>query len=234
MSFAAQGSDSGSLLLPGASPVDAGDDELEGAPSATAHPEWGSFGSWSVRGGERKALTEKAREICRLHVTGMKQVEIAEQVSCSVSTVGQWLRSEIGRREVERLRQSLEQGMAHPLAIIQKGAPQAAQFLVNVAAGEVPGVKDEVRLRASQDVLDRAGISRTPHEDAARFALIDSREQLAEIKRIGLESRRRIKADDEGVIDIEAYFDTTREQVIHVADSHDDGNSGAPDAEGRD
>jgi predicted transcriptional regulator len=232
MSFAVQELDE--QFLPAVdSPVGAGLDGLEGAPSATASPEWGSFGSWAARNGERKALTEKAREICRLYVTGLSQVAIAQQLGCSPSTVGQWLRCEIGKAEVERLRGVLVEKTAHPRAVLDRLTVEAAEWYRSVMQGEIP-VKDEIRLKVCQDIFDRSGISRNPHEDAARYALIDSREQLMEIKRIASESRKRIKPDEDGVIDIESLFDATREQVVHVTDSHDDGDSGAPDAAGGD
>jgi len=107
--------------------------------------------------GERKyaiqTMWDAHREILRLAVTGMKQVDIAEVLNVTPVMVSYTLNSPIAKREIENLRAARDLDAVDVAKRIQEIAPIALQTLEELLCQGT----EVVKFRTATDLLDRAG-----------------------------------------------------------------------------
>lgn len=107
--------------------------------------------------GERKyaiqTMWDMHREILRLAVTGMQQVDIASVLGVTPVMVSYTLNSPIAKRELANLRAARDLDAVDVAKRIQQIAPSALEVLEELLSEG----NDAIKLRAATDILDRAG-----------------------------------------------------------------------------
>lgn len=107
--------------------------------------------------GDRKyaiqTMWDTHREILRLAVTGMKQVDIASTLEITPVMVSYTLNSPIAKREMENLRSARDLDAVDVAKRIQEIAPIALQTLEDLLCQGTESTK----FRTATDLLDRAG-----------------------------------------------------------------------------
>jgi len=100
-------------------------------------------------------MWEIHHEIVRLAIMGMKSVDIAKHLSVSPAMVSYVLRSPIVDRQLKTLSMVRDLDAIDISKDIMDLAPRAVQVLDELLDNELPNIK----LKAAQDILDRAGYS---------------------------------------------------------------------------
>lgn len=98
-------------------------------------------------------MWEVHHEICRLTLIGMKQIDIANHLNVSPAMVSYVLRSPIVKNQLANMSASRNVEAMDIDAEIKALAPAAVKVMEELMDSELPNV----RLKAAQDVLDRAG-----------------------------------------------------------------------------
>ena len=107
-----------------------------------------------------KELKAKHREVIRLAASGMKYTEIAEELKLTPTAVSYIVRGELGQAHLEGIEERADIDAIDVRAEIARVAPRAVEFLrkiVEGSVGELEGISPKDRMKASQDMLDRAG-----------------------------------------------------------------------------
>lgn len=107
-------------------------------------------------GGRKYAIQtmwDTHREILRLAVTGMRQVDIADTLGITPVMVSYTLNSPIAKREIENLRAVRDLDAIDVAKRIQDIAPIALQTLEDLLCQGT----DVIKFRTATDLLDRAG-----------------------------------------------------------------------------
>lgn len=100
-----------------------------------------------------QTMWDAHREILRLAVTGMKQVDIAATLGVTPVMVSYTLNSPIAKREMENLRAARDLDAVDVAKRIQEVAPIALQTLETLLCEGNDGMK----FKTAVDLLDRAG-----------------------------------------------------------------------------
>lgn len=104
-----------------------------------------------------KQLNNRHHEILRLSLLGFSNKEIAEKLDCTPATVSIALNSGLGRVHSSILRSEADGVAVEVAKRIREIAPKAIAIVSEIMEdAEVPS---HTRLRAAQDLLDRAGFA---------------------------------------------------------------------------
>jgi len=100
-------------------------------------------------------MWEVHHEVVRLALIGMRQVDIAEHLGVSPVMVSYTLRSPIVREQLKNMSSARDIDAIDISAEIRALAPKAVEVLEELMDNDLPNIK----LKAAQDVLDRAGFA---------------------------------------------------------------------------
>ena len=103
---------------------------------------------------EVQHLWELHREVIRRLVLGQKPKAIAEDLRITPQTVSNIQNSAVAQKEIARLRAERDEEVRDVQEHIAEIAPKAVEVLEEMLQENVP---HNLRLKAAQDVLDRAG-----------------------------------------------------------------------------
>lgn len=111
----------------------------------------------SPRAYEPKTLNARHHEILRLSLLGYSNKEIAGRLDCTPATVSNVLNSGLGREHSALLRAEADYNALETAKRIREISPKAIELVERlITDDDTPAA---VRLRAAQDVLDRAGFA---------------------------------------------------------------------------
>lgn len=113
----------------------------------------------AIRAYEPKQLNSRHHEILRLNLLGMSNVDIAAQVGCTPATVSTVLNSRLGKTQATMFKECADADAIQVAKRIRELAPRAVALMNEIM--EDDSVSSAVRLRAAQDMLDRAGFAPT-------------------------------------------------------------------------
>lgn len=99
-------------------------------------------------------------EIVRLAIMGFKQIDIANQLNISERMVSYTMNSPIVKRQLDIMRAARDINAVDIARQIKELAPIAVKKMQELMESEV----DSVSLRASKDILDRAGFGAVKKE----------------------------------------------------------------------
>ena len=142
---------------------------------------------------EIQHMWEIHREVVRRLVLGQKPADIARDLKISKQTVSNIQNSTIARREIERLRRERDEETRSVHEHIKEIAPKAVEVLEELMT---PSAPMSVRLRAAQDVLDRAGYS--PIRKSIDFRATLTPEDVERIKQRGRQIKAMILGEEVG------------------------------------
>jgi predicted transcriptional regulator len=118
-------------------------------------------------------------EVVRLALIGMKQVDIADHLGISPVTVSYTLRSPIVRDQLNNMHAARDIDAIDISKEIKALAPTAVKVLEELLEHELPNIK----LKAAQDVLDRAGFAAVKTIQTANVHAHLTAEDIADIKK---------------------------------------------------
>jgi len=144
----------------------------------------------ALEGDSIQGLTTSARRILRLEAQGLKPKEIATHLSMSSHSIsiirrnplykialGQFMTQVDG--EVVRREATLGSSPENPaMAVVLREAERSAEAVVQIRDD---AEKDETRLRAAVDILDRAGVRPMKVTEEARTGVVLSDEQVTHL-----------------------------------------------------
>lgn len=153
-----------------------------------------------------KMLSDRYHQILRLHLLGYKNREIAVRLGIAESTVSIALNSNLGRCYSAMQRAELDGTAIEAAREIRNLAAKAVKLIEGVMESEEAPAS--VRLRAAQDILDRAGFSAPKQREIEASPVSLTTEELDELKRMAVE-----RAQESGLI-IEAEPVTMPTSVV--------------------
>lgn len=137
---------------------------------------------------EPKSLWDIHLEILRLAATGLNHVEIARLVGMTEDTIKRICLSKLGQERLIELRKVADCGAIDVTKRIQELAPRAIARVEEIMDNEK--AKEELRLKAALEILDRAGHSAVKTIRTEGVSVHLSSDQLAEISRRGRDLAR--------------------------------------------
>lgn len=142
---------------------------------------------------EPKSLNAQHHEILRLTLLGKSQVDIAAELGCTPQTVNIAVNSGLGRDQLSLLHAEADVNAVEIAQKIRETAPVALAAIQSII--ESPDVSAAVRLKASIDILDRAGHAPIKKVDVRKMSMELSADDLEGVKQLALQ-----KAMEAGVI----------------------------------
>jgi len=132
---------------------------------------------------ERKTFTvenvwDSHQEIMRLAVTGMKQVDIAEQLGVTEAMVSYTLNSPVVKRQLSIMRAARDVDAIDVAKRIQEIAPKALEVLEEL----LEEGNQAIKFRSATDILDRAGHAAVKTVRTQNLSVHLTREDLDEVK----------------------------------------------------
>lgn len=104
-----------------------------------------------------RGFNERHREIIRLKHKGLDTTDIAAILNLSDRSVKYCLATDMAKKELEDLAILSDSEAIDVNREIQVAAQEAVLYAKEVVNGTVEGISPTIRLKASQDMLDRAG-----------------------------------------------------------------------------
>lgn len=136
-----------------------------------------------------QALHPIHTEICRRLTVGDKAKDIAADLNCTTAMISYTKNSILGQMRMAELCSERDEETVDVLKEIQKHAEKAVNILGSVLDNEDDNAPLLLRVRVSQDILDRAGYGAVKHIEG-RFGHLHaylSPEQIEELKQRGVE-----------------------------------------------
>lgn len=127
-----------------------------------------------------KAIHPKTQEIVRRHFLGYTMKEISESVGVSVHIAKQVLNSSFGKSLAQSMQARANSKVIDVRSRLQEMLPDALSVVENTLKSD--DVRVAVRLKAAQDLLDRAGYGAVKQVDVRSTNLSVTPEQLEQIK----------------------------------------------------
>jgi predicted transcriptional regulator len=124
-------------------------------------------------------LWDVHHEVVRLALIGMKQVDIASHLGVSPVMVSYTLRSPIVRDQLNNMHSARDIDAIDISKEIKALAPVAVKVLEELLEHDLPNIK----LKAAQDVLDRAGFAAVKTIQTANIHAHLTKEDIDDIKR---------------------------------------------------
>ena len=138
------------------------------------------------------------REIARLAVTGMKHKEIADVLGVTPATVSNTLNSSSMREKLDSQRAARDASCEDVAARIKELSKIAVEIMNEMMFAD----KDDVKLRAAKDILDRAGYTPVQTIRTENMHAYFTADEIAEIKQRGRELGLVVKQQQQDVIDV--------------------------------
>ena len=123
-------------------------------------------------------MWEIHHEICRLNLIGMRPVDIARHLGVSPVMVSYTLRSPIVQQQMKNMSAARDVDAVDVAAEIKALAPHAVEILKELLDDPLPNIK----LKAVQDVLDRAGHAAVRTIKTENTHTFFTPQEIAEIK----------------------------------------------------
>jgi predicted transcriptional regulator len=153
--------------------------------------------------GERKyavqTMWDVHREVLRLAVTGMHQVDIAATLGVSPVMVSYTLSSPIAKREMENLRAARDLDAVDVAKRIQAIAPIALQTLEDLLCTG----NETMKFKVATDVLDRAGHAAVRTLRTESLSVHLTKDDIDEIKNRAKEIGLCVQDEEDSAIDVE-------------------------------
>lgn len=144
---------------------------------------------------ELQRLREIHHNVLRLVAVGVKQKDVAKALGVTEVMVSYTVNSTLGKQKLKILRQEADQSSLDMLAELQQLVPGAIALQEKVLFDE--NEKTSTRLRAAEDILDRAGPSKKQRTEHSHQLV--SSEEIAEARKLALQG-----AKDAGIlVDVE-------------------------------
>lgn len=137
------------------------------------------------RQNQLKELNGRHHSILRLSLLGYSRWDIAEKLQCSYATVCSALDSNLGKAQKGILQSELDGTAVEAAKRIREIAPKAIKVVEEILESE--NVPTAVKLKAAQDVLDRAGMGAVKRVDVASSSVSISLSDIEEMKRTAME-----------------------------------------------
>lgn len=134
---------------------------------------------------DAKALRERQRAIMRLKMGGLSNKAVAEAVGCTPQTVCVTMSSGIAVNAMAKLHEAADLDVVDIQKQLRKMAPDCLRNLEQVLNGTMP-VTPELKVKTSQDVLDRIGVSKIQQVHTVNMSGHFTGDDLAEMKRRAL------------------------------------------------
>lgn len=157
-------------------------------------------GSCTSAGYSLSHLWERHKEIARLLVSGKTQQEISRTLQLSESWVSIVCNSPIFRQYLDSLRTRVEVGLADVRSVINEGAVQSANVLLQML--KQPEVSPATKAKVAFDFLDRAGYGAIKKVQTESTTVVLDTSRLAEIVAKRDEMLRRSQLDGDKTITI--------------------------------
>lgn len=141
-----------------------------------------------VRAYEPKQLNARHHEILRLNLLGMSNIDIAKQLGCTPATVSTVLNSRLGKVQATVFKEGADADAMQVAKRIRELAPKAVALMNEIIENE--DMPSAVRLRAAQDMLDRAGFAPTKQVSVNATQINLSGQDLEKLKQIALDRAR--------------------------------------------
>jgi len=120
-------------------------------PSTWKKPDEVSWGDYSFHPG--RPLTARQREVCRMHVAGFKQTEIAEKLNYTQPHISRILTCTKGKAEVERIfDKAFELSVADRVKIL---STPALDVFEDILTSEDPEIKPQLKLDAAKWIAEK-------------------------------------------------------------------------------
>lgn len=149
---------------------------------------------------EIQHMWQRHHEIVRLSCLGFSNKDIALKLGITPQTVSNTLNSRIAKDKVNQMRAEVDRSTTDVVAVIKELPPQAIEEVGRFLDPERNGgIKDELRLKAAHDILDRAGHAAPKEIHAKHMHAYLSADDIDEIKQ-----RSRAAARESGILDVEA------------------------------
>lgn len=137
---------------------------------------------------EPKTLNARHHEILRLSLLGFSNKEIADKLGCTPATVSNTLNSGLGREHSAILRAEADASALETAKRIREISPKAIELIERlITDDEAPA---NVRLRAAQDALDRAGFAPVKNVNVSSMNVTLSGSDLDALKETALQRAR--------------------------------------------
>lgn len=140
-------------------------------------------------------------KIVRMHVAGMRNTEIADQLGITSATVTNCLNSDLGRQQVAIIQATQTGTFMETQTHLEELAPVAVITLGNVLLDS--GAKHADKIRAADSILDRTGF-KTPDRSVHTHLTLDD---LEDIKKKARSNNILAEAEDIEVEEVEAIDD---------------------------
>lgn len=150
---------------------------------------------------EVQRLQQRHHEIARLSLMGFSNKDIALKLAVTPQTVSNCLNSRVIKDKVGRMRDERDTSTVNVAAVIKDLDSDAVAELARfVVPGQKEGIKDELRLKAALEILNRNGhapptVIHNQHLHAHMTA-----EDIEEIKQRSREAARNAGILDIGVV----------------------------------
>lgn len=141
---------------------------------------------------EAQELASSHREILRLKVLGLSNLEVAEQLGVTPQTVCNVHRSSLGRQHIESLQTGRDNSVVQIREELEEMLPLALAAYEEVLAKKVD-TSPMQRIKVASEVMDRTGYGRIQKVVTANAANFATTEDIEQIKATAM---ARIKALD--------------------------------------
>jgi len=112
---------------------------------------------------------------------GLKQSEAARMVGVRPAQVTRWKKNEAFAAFLAQKLEEVESKVEGTRKILIEGAPMAALKIMDLLDSE----DESIQIRASSDILDRVGVSKTARLEAEVSGMITLRDLIAKAKEDG-------------------------------------------------
>lgn len=106
---------------------------------------------------EVEQLQARQQEIVRLHVLGLKNVEVAEQLNISPQTVSNTINSPLVQSYLRTLQEGRDVSTKEINTQLNSLRVDAVNAFKDILQDQVEGVTPSLKMRAATEVLDRTG-----------------------------------------------------------------------------
>lgn len=131
-----------------------------------------------VAEGNKTQLTYRQRIVARLIAAGLKQCDAARMMGVLPAQVTRWKRKPAFAAFLAEMLEEAESKVEGVRKILLEGAPMAAVKIMDLLDSEDEGIQ----IRASGDLLDRVGVSKTARLEAEVSGVLTLRDLVTKAK----------------------------------------------------
>jgi len=141
-------------------------------------------------------LQSRHREIVRLHIVGLKNVEIAERLHITPVSVGQTLRSPIVQQHLRELQGKRDETFVEIAEELEELLYDAHRAYAQVLRGEVETTPMQ-RVKVASEVFDRTGYGKQTTVNHSKEL---TKEDILEIKATALQAKQENDEIEDGTL----------------------------------